>query len=156
MGNFKSLATLSSSFLLFLTLGCAGMQQAYQDQICTDSGGYERGMNDSRAEKPMDQSFAQACDASRRDTALLGYRRGYGEGLASLQAGKPATLINVNLGTGTDGSQKKYYCEVKAFTKTFSAWGSSELEARVGAKKSCTQEYNEMHCEEAECKSTIR
>ena len=125
------------------------MQQAYQEQVCNENGGYEQGMNDANTGKPMDQSFARGCEGVTRDTAQLCYRKGYNAGLAHIQAQKPSTEINVNFG---NSSTKNFYCEVHAFTKTFSAWGGTELEARVKAKNNCTEHYNEMHCNEIECK----
>lgn len=130
--------------------GCAGMQQAYRDQICHAEGGYERGMNDARTGEPMNQSFANACEGAGREAALKGYREGYTAGLASVQAEKPKTQINVNIG-GSPGNSKKFYCEVRAFTQKFSAWGATELEAKVEAQKRCMERYHEMHCGDVSC-----
>jgi hypothetical protein len=128
---------------------CAGMQQAYQEQVCNTNGGYERGMNDARAHKPMDTYFAGSCEGPTRDAAQAGYRDGYNAGLAANQGEQPATQIIVNTG---ERDRRRFFCEVHAFTKTYAGWGSSEMEARAEATRHCTSEYNEMHCREAECR----
>jgi hypothetical protein len=112
-------------------------------------------MSDAREGKPMNaMSLTQVCDPPTTEAAMRGYRNGYKDGLASKREEVPETQINVNIGGGGDGgsSSKKYLCEVKAFTETFSAWGSSELEASEKAKKKCAKRYHEMHCDEVKCK----
>jgi hypothetical protein len=149
--DMKFICLVYSVVALIGLTGCAGMQQAYQEQVCNDNGGYSQGMNDARQNKPMDQFFGQSCDAGSRDAAKNGYRRGYQEGLASVQTETPSTLINVNIG-GSASTNKRFYCEAHAFTKTFSAWGQTELEGRVNAKNKCMESYNEMHCEDIVCR----
>jgi hypothetical protein len=109
-------------------------------------------MNDARAGHSMNTSFAQTCEAQSRGVAIAGYRAGYNAGLASTQSSQPSTLINVNIGGGSQEPRKRFYCEIQAFTKTFSAWGSTQLEAEVAAKQQCTQNYNVMHCNEISCR----
>ncbi len=129
--------------------GCASIQKAYEEQVCNTNGGFQQGMNDARDGKPMDSSFGSGCE-NGREAALQGYREGYQSGLAHLQSQRP-TEINVNFG---GAPRKKYFCEIHAFTQTYSAWGATELEAREEAKKQCTKHYNPMHCEDFTCKSS--
>lgn len=125
-------------------VGCAGMQEAVIERFCHESGGYERGMNDARQALPMDQSFITACAPDIREAVGLSYRNGYKDGLASVQAEKPQTSIQVNIGSG---STKKYLCKLKPFVKSYSAWGATELEARDNVQKQCETDNHEMHCD---------
>jgi hypothetical protein len=133
---------------------CAAMQQSYQDNYCNQSAGYERGVNDAREGRPMDSSFFMSCQPGSKEAAIAGYQNGYGAGIASIPP--QPTQINVNVGGapawGPVGGERRAYCEIHAFTNTFSAWGPNELEAQVRAKEKCKQQYNEMHCGDIRCR----
>ena len=140
---------LTTAFVAILFLSaCATLEKDYQNKVCNETGGYERGVNDARQGLLMNQSFAQSCEPSIIVAVQAGYKKGYQDGIAMVQADKPATQINGNIG---GDNSKAYHCEAKAFSETFSAWGSSELEARLAATEKCTQKFHKMHCDRIEC-----
>lgn len=140
------------TLLMFGITSCASMRMAYQNEVCNENGGYQRGMNDARAGNAMDQSFADGCEGESLEVARTGYRKGFNAGLASLKAEQPDTVINVNIDPEGSSSQKRVYCEVKAFTDVFSAWGATELEAKISSQKKCEARHDPMHCDVVTCR----
>lgn len=99
---------------------------------------------------------------------MSAYRKGYESGVASTkepvsdsERGNHGTIINVGIGNGvrlgtgrgsmTRSNPKAWFCEIKIFGQTYSAFGSTQLEAKQAAKLKCSTETNEMHCEDISC-----
>ena len=153
----------------------------YDPGACGYDGGYGRGYNDGRAQKPMDMGFTQWCPFNDKEYTREGYRAGYSKGSgeeAAAAAPVPAAgtvpagnhsskVININIG-GTqtvnqpDSSRKdhepkerknkkKYYCEVKAFMQKFEAFGPTQLETKTQVQKECAAQFSEMHCRKVVC-----
>ncbi len=146
----NSIASLIAVLFLLSLASCASLEEAHRQQVCNEHGGYQQGMNAARGDQPMDLSFARLCDPTSSAIALEAYKKGYTEGLASKTDRSPK--INVNIGHGIKDSQKNFHCEVRAFTDTYSAWGSTRLEAEVSAKDQCKVKHHEMHCDSVSCK----
>lgn len=147
-----------------LLLGaCADMQQAYQNETCHREVGYERGVNDGNAGRPMDSSFASGCDSSSRFEVMNGYREGYESTRrgASFEAGAggvkvsiPGVDIRVDGGgtTGTISGKPRWVCEVNIFGRTYTGLGATKGMAQASARQSCQTRHNEMHCTDTECR----
>lgn len=142
--------------LASLTLAsCAGLEQAHRDQVCHRDFGYEQGVNDGRSGKPMNSSFAGACDPQTRQEVSQAYREGYessrrgnnldddggfrmrGGGFDIRLPGKP--------------NHKKWVCEVEASGHTYSGFGASRGEAAQSARDKCETDNHAMHCSKIEC-----
>ncbi|RZA06641.1 MAG: hypothetical protein EOP11_09780 [Proteobacteria bacterium] len=135
---------------------CAAMDQMQRDQSCTSSIGYESGVNDGRAHRPMNSNFASVCDPQTRDEVTDSYRRGY-------ESVRPGNNFDDNgdgfrmRGGGFDirlpgkPNHKKWVCEVEAFGQTFSGFGASRGEAAQNARDKCEGQNNAMHCSKVEC-----
>ncbi|HLE00549.1 MAG TPA: hypothetical protein VJB59_09830 [Bdellovibrionota bacterium] len=128
------------------------MMESYREQMCNEEAGYQQGMNDARDDKPMNMEFAGSCDSADQNKILHAYRTGYDSGLSSVSRQKPASIININLGTTPGPEQRSYYCEVEAFASKFSAFGPTKLEATQNVQAQCTARYNEMHCSDVKCR----
>ncbi len=132
----------------------AGLGDLVRGQLCNESGGYEHGLNDARGGRPMNHAFTKLCDEGDRSKIEKSYRDGFMTGLQTVNNTPAKTEINVNVASnGNGGEVKKVYCELKPFTSTFSAWGASDLEAKINVKEKCTKQYNEMHCTDYDCKT---
>jgi hypothetical protein len=60
----------------------------------------------------------------------------------NLQAGQPPAQTE---------NPKKWFCEMKAFTKTFKAFGPTKIETTQIVKDQCIKEYSEITCKEPTC-----
>lgn len=143
--------------LATLTLAsCASLEQMQRDQACHRDFGYEQGVNDGRAHRPMNSAFASVCDSQTREEVTNAYRRGY-------ESVRPGNGFDDNddsfrmRGGGFDirvpgrPNPKKWVCEVSAFGRTFSGFGASRGEAAQNARDNCENVNNGMHCSNVEC-----
>ena len=48
--------------------------------------------------------------------------------------------------------EKKWYCEIQTYTKTFKAYGAGEIETRDNVKEACIKETSERQCSNVKCK----
>lgn len=166
-------------FLFALTSCVEARIRDFDPDLCHESRAYEAGYNDGTEGRPMESSFLERCRPDLRDPSYKGYREGYDKGkkeyevkMAEFRKSQMApppppmpppaqpgsgTLINVNIGgnqnvgPANQTNPRAYYCEVKAFTMTFSGWGPTQLEATRTAIANCTAKYHQMHCDAVSC-----
>lgn len=141
---------------LFLA-SCAGMEESYRMQVCHRDFGYEQGVNDGRAGRPMNSAFAGNCDPRTRDQVSQAYRQGY-------ESARPGNGLDDNdddgfrmRGGGFDirvpgrPNNKKWVCEAQAFGHTYSGFGASRGEASQKAREKCEVDNHAMHCSNIDC-----
>lgn len=132
---------------------CAGLQEQAVKTYCNPEGGYQKGINDAREQKPMNNGFVQMCSDDVKGSVQTAYREGYTKGLELNKESTPQSVINVNFGSGSGTtSSRAYFCEGHAFTQTFKSFGPTELEARENVKTQCQAQYHEMHCGNINCR----
>lgn len=139
-------------FVLFSA--CSAMQQSYVEQTCQSESAYAQGMNQARAGKPMEESFAYLCPAESKTLVMASYRKGYTSGLQSMQPEAPSSLITVNI-PGAAERHRAWHCKLSVFMKDYSAFGRTELEAREKVASSCEAEYHPMHCDQISCERNL-
>lgn len=140
-------------FVVVLALSlsaCAGVPQTSGIVMdCDSTTAYERGFNEARNGKPMDSSFTRVCDPFARDSVSASYRQGFEKGMSLTQ---PTTIVPVPMGSPQPASaDRAYYCQAKAFTDHFEAFGPTQLEATKRVQAACRVKFHEMHCEAVQC-----
>jgi len=149
-----SRALLALSF--FTLASCAGMEESYRMQVCHRDFGYEQGVNDGRAGRPMNSAFAGNCDPRTRDQVSTAYREGYDSTRRGNSLDDNDDSFRMR-GGGFDirvpgrPNAKKWVCEVDAFGHTYSGFGPSRGEAAQNAREKCEVDNNAMHCSKIDC-----
>ncbi|MGE0616291.1 MAG: hypothetical protein AB7P04_11685 [Bacteriovoracia bacterium] len=141
-------------------VGCASMQERYQEENCNYDAAFKRGMNDSLNSREMDLRVAQPCLEKQKAGTEKGYRDGYVQGKQdrSLQDNIVAASGPVNRGGEGWGCLEfggirkcgygcmvgfgKVYCGRKSTHSCVEAYGI------IKCGKNCRAEYGEVGCEE--------
>jgi|GEM_PF-2245855 len=113
--------------------GCA----TFKAQNCTESAGYQRGVNDAKAGRLMNlQNYSLMCDKESRALVEKGYQDGF---MAGGNAG--GAQMNVTLKGGKLGLTGAYACKAAFNGQDFSADASTEAEARAKALEKCRANF---------------
>lgn len=132
-------AWMSLSALLFTA--CVPVDAALlgAPRPCSPEEALATGLNDARAGREADLSFAASCEPASAPGARAGYLDGYREGLAIRAA---------------EGSQGRgFTCEVTPFTVTYSGAASTEARAAAIARERCLAKESELFCRDVRCRA---
>lgn len=112
----------------FVFSGCAAMEADFRNRTCHYDGGYEVGVNDAQAGKPMNKAaVTHYCEESTKaDTS-----RGYTEGYMTI---KKNPVININ----TQQSQAAPRCRAKQGQEVFANFCGNLNEFNCGAHSNCS------------------
>lgn len=75
-------------------LSCSHMQEMHQKYDCNFDSAYQKGMNDARQSKNMDETIAYGCTEDKLADVQRGYRDGYEKGLKLSKT----PVVNIHVG----------------------------------------------------------
>ena len=178
----KSLQVVFLASLGLVVLpSCAGMMKQHRETVCQGSYAYESGLNDGRVEKPASSSrFVQTCGPVQGEPLANRYMQGYKDGLnqsyrdkelEARQSDDGGSGVSLDMGGSrlrvdyppfgrqrktAMRNKKKYFCEVKVFTRRYSAYGQTQVEARERLLERCSaEEKSDFFCKKADCQRNI-
>lgn len=126
-------------FAVQILSGCAALQEAAVQQNCDRENAFQRGINDSQAGKPMNNSFSGICPQGIQEQVKAGYREGY-------LARTPDQDTELN-----SPRRRAFSCKASSPMSSHTEFGATLLEAMEKTRRLCASDHGETRCQEIHC-----